>query len=132
MLRQFLLQVSTHFFSMLSMTISHREEMWVLKTTKVRDCDPSVLIYFFRIRRWNSCLRSKCKFGNSVSIHLLWVARIVREWLQVSRVDLLLPFWFVLLWYRLLSLIIARFRLSSSRNIRLILRLLFLLTVLSR
>lgn len=56
------------------MTIAHREKVAVFETTKMRDCDPIVLVLLVGIWRGHSSLGSKCKFCNSICRHLLWIS----------------------------------------------------------
>lgn len=55
------------------MTITHWEKVAVFLTTKVRDCNPIILILLVWIWRSHSGLGGKCEFCDSVGRHLLGV-----------------------------------------------------------
>lgn len=96
MLWQLLLEISTYFFTMLTMAISDWEEVRVFKTTEMRYSDPSVLIHFLRVTWRKTCFRSKGKFSNCVRVHLFRVRRVVRKWLKICWVYLFFSFVFFL------------------------------------
>lgn len=53
--------------------------MRILFATKVRHCDPHVLVYLVRVRRGNTSLSGKSKLGHTVSVHLLGIRRVERS-----------------------------------------------------
>lgn len=78
---------------MLAMTISNREEMAILESAEMWNCDPHILIDLIRITWWNTCFCSKCKFGYCICIHLFWVTGIIRQRSQVCWINWLC--WFL-------------------------------------
>ena len=56
------------------MSITYWEKVAEFETTKMRDCDPIVLILLIWIWRGHSSLCSKCKFSYSICWHLLRIS----------------------------------------------------------
>ena len=80
MLREFIFKEPWHFFAVLTVAVSHREEMAKFHATEVRNCDPHVLIHFVRVTRRDTGLRSKCKLCHRVCVHLFRIRREIAKW----------------------------------------------------
>ena len=65
------------FFAPLAMTVGNREEMTVFQTTKVRHCDPCILVLLVRIAWGLASFRCESKLCDAISVHLLWIACVV-------------------------------------------------------
>jgi len=72
-LRQSLLQIATHFLTVLAMAVRHRKKVAVLEAAEMRHGNPAVLVYFVGVGGRGACLRSEGKFGHAVGEHLLGV-----------------------------------------------------------
>lgn len=72
---------------MLTVTISDGEEVAVLEATEMWHCDPHVLVNLIWVARGQASLGRESKLCHGIRVHLLRIARVVREGLQVRRID---------------------------------------------
>lgn len=92
-LRESLFHIARYFSTILTMAISNWKEMAVFKSTEVRNGYPSILICLVRIRWRLPRLGSKCKFCNTICVHLLWIGRVKRIVLCLNWWRLLITLW---------------------------------------